>query len=365
MMDLQAEARLSGAAGELHPRVCREISHIDVLRCFPELVQQLGGDSKQLLRQSGIDPAVLKTPGSLIGYRSRLRVMECAARQLSCPDFGLRLAMIQGSNPGYGPIGVVMRNSDTLGQAVGHLARYTYAYNHASRVRLEPDRAHQQLLLWLEFLIEGTPDPRQLVEHGFMLLVLQFAQLTGGAARVRGIQFRHEAHLPLKTYRGYFGCDVSFGENVDGLVLGEGDLACPIVNADHTVYEMATSFLADRFPEQEPPIRARVRSLILKYLGSADCTIERVAADLYLHQRTLQRRLRAEGESFEGIKDELRREVALRYIGENGVSLKRLAEMLGYAETSVVSRNFSRWFKATPRQLIQRQKAELAAQRVS
>jgi AraC-like DNA-binding protein len=360
-MSLQLTDKLRSAAPAQAPRASREIAHVDVLRCFPELVQQLGGNSRQLLRQAGIDPAVLNTPGSLIDYRSRLRVMECAARELCCPDFGLRLAMIQGGNPGYGPIGVVMRNSETLGQAVGHLARYTYAYNHASRVRLEPDRANHRMMLWLEILIEGMSERRQLVEHGFMLMVLQFAQVTGGGARVRKVQFSHEPHSPLKVYRDYFGCDVSFGANVDGMVLNDADLDCPIVNPDHTVYEMATSFLADRFPEEEPPIRSRVRSLILKHLGSAECTIERVAADLYMHQRTLQRRLRDEGASFEGIKDELRRELALRYVCEHGVSLKRLAEMLGYAETSVVSRNFNRWFSATPRQLLQRLKSGDAA----
>jgi AraC-like DNA-binding protein len=122
---------------------------------------------------------------------------------------------------------------------------------------------------------------------------------------------------------------------------------------------MATSFLEDRFPETEPPLDARVRGIILQQLRSKDCTIERVAAELYLHPRTLQRRLRAKGLSFESIKDEIRREVALRYIGEGGISLKRLAEILGYAETSVVSRNFHRWFSTTPHELIHRHRSAI------
>src|SRR3546814_2002286 len=43
--------------------------------------------------QAGIDPAVLlRAPGSIIDYRSRVRLLERAALELSCPDFGLRLA---------------------------------------------------------------------------------------------------------------------------------------------------------------------------------------------------------------------------------------------------------------------------------
>src|SRR3546814_17877775 len=122
----------------------------------------------------------------------------------------------------------------------------------------------------------------------------------------------HEPHLPPKAYRSYFGCDVSFGEKEDGMVLDKRDLQCPIANADPTVYEMAVSFLEDRFPEAEPPLDARVRGIIFQQLRSKDCSIERVAEELYLHPRTLQRRLRAMGLSFEGTKDDSRREVAMR-----------------------------------------------------
>jgi AraC-like DNA-binding protein len=362
-MNLHPAHTLRNASLEPELRACREITHVDTLRGFPELVRQLGGNPNELLRQAGIDPAVLSVPGSAIDYRSRLHLMECAARELSCLDFGLRLGAMQSGQPAVGPIGVVMRNCNTLGQAIDYWAAHNYAYTRATRMHLEPDRLKHQLVIRVEFLLEGVPNRRQGMEHALMLAALNIVKMTGGAARVRKILFSHEPHSSLRTYRTYFGCGVGFGEKSDGLILDETDLLCPVVNADPTVYEMARSFIEDRFPQTEPPIRVRVRGLILQYLGTKDCTIERVAAELYLHQRTLQRRLRAEGVSFESIKDELRREVALRYISEDGMSLKRLAEMLGYAETSIVSRSFNRWFSATPRQLIVRLKSDFTAYR--
>jgi AraC-like DNA-binding protein len=341
------------------PGPSREIAHADSLRGFPELVRQLGGEPSELMQRAGIDMAVLYKPGSVIDYRSRVHLMEWAARDLSCPDFGLRLAAAQSGQPAIGPVGVLMKNCSTLGQAIDHWVRHNYAYTRATRARLDTDRSKHQIVVRVEYLIDGMPDRRQAAEQGLLLGALNVIKMTSGAARVQKVLFSHEPHSPLKTYRAYFGSDVSFGEREDGLVLNEHDLSCPIINADPTVYEMATSFLEDRFPETEPPLDARVRSVILQHLRSKDCTIERVAAELYLHPRTLQRRLRVSGASFESIKDEIRREVALRYIGDGGVSLKRLAEMLGYAETSIVSRNFHRWFAATPHELIHRQRSAL------
>lgn len=96
---------------------------------------------------------------------------------------------------------------------------------------------------------------------------------------------------------------------------------------------------------------AQVRSFIVRLLVEGDCTHKRVAAALGLHPRTLQRRLREEGESFQSIKDGVRREVALRYLQQPDASLVRLTEILGYSETSVLSRSCNRWFATSPRRL--------------
>lgn len=337
-----------------------DIVDAGTLRHFPELVQQLGGDPNLLLRRARIDPAVFSNAGSVVEFHSVLQVLQDAAEELGCPDFGLRLAVMQGGNRSIGPVGVVMKNSKTLGQAIGYCAKNTHAYCRATRVRFEPDRANHLLLLRLEITLDRIPDKRQGVEHACMLANLNMSEITGGAVRVRKVLFSHAPQSSLKTYRTFFGCEVLFGQKADGVLLTENDLMRPVVDPDSRVYEMATSFIETRYPESEAPIHARVRGFIHLYLGGKDCTSERIAAELCLHPRTLQRRLRAEGTSFEDIKDEVRRDVALRYIRKGDMPLKRLAEKLGYAETSVLSRSCYRWFSATPRQLRMRLQSDVS-----
>jgi AraC-like DNA-binding protein len=84
---------------------------------------------------------------------------------------------------------------------------------------------------------------------------------------------------------------------------------------------------------------------------AGNCTHNGVASMLGMHPRALQRRLRAEGESFEAIKDSVRREIALRYLKQSSLPLIRVARLLGYSETSALSRSCYRWFSASPRQL--------------
>lgn len=335
-----------------------DIVHSDALRFFPEAVRSLGGDPEGLLRQARIDPRAFGKRGSVISYPAMVNLLEMSAAQLHCADFGLRLAALQGGTRVMGPIGVVMKNSKTLGQALGYCAKQIQAYSLATRVRFVPDRANHKLFVGLEILLEGLADKAQVLEHALLLAALNVIDITGAAARVRQVSFRH---LPVSTpdiYAGAFGCEVVFGAPADGVVFHEQDLLCPVIDPDEQLYEMAVSFIANHYPPGTPPMHARVRALISRYLGAQDCTNERIAAELYMHPRTLQRRLKCEGKSFEGIKDEVRKEVAKCYLQRIDMPLTQVAAKLGYAEQSVLSRSCYRWFAASPREVRERSAVE-------
>lgn len=347
-MDLAVDA-LSGASADFG----FELLHVDALRFFPQLVRQLGGDPEAMLRGAGLDPSILarRHPSPSLGYRTVASVLELAACELGRPDFGMRLARLQGGGRVFGPMGVAMENSNTLGEALEFVIDHIHAYSLAARMRLEPEPGRRRLSVPFDILLDRLTDKRQAIEQALLLAHLNAVQITGGRARVREVRFSHQPLSPLRTYREHFGCPVKFDQPADAVVFGEEDLRCAIVDPDVQLYEMAASFIETRFTRVTPPMHARVRGLVLQYLGGEDCTNDKVAADLCLHPRTLHRRLRAEGKSFEGIKDEARRDVALRYLQHTDMPLTRIAERLGYAETSVLSRSCFRWFGAPPSRL--------------
>jgi len=331
-----------------------DIIQADAIRFFPELVEGLGGHPLQLLEKARIDPIVAIKRGSVLEYRSMIRLFELAAAELRCTTFGLQLASRQGGTRSMGPIGVVMKNSKTLGQALGYCAKQIRAYCLATRVRFRPDPVNHKLLVMLEILLDQVPKRSQTIEHGLLLANLNVVDVTGGAARARQVHFRHSPQSAPSVYRQAFGCDVHFGQDHDGLVFDEQDLLCPVANPDERIYEMATSFISQRYPPRTPPLHARVRGLIVGYLGGEDCNNERIAEELCMHPRTLQRRLKLEGRTFEQIRDEVRREAALDYLQRLDLPLSRVAQKLGYAEQSVLSRSCYRWFAASPGTLRER-----------
>jgi AraC-like DNA-binding protein len=330
-----------------------DLVHTDTLRFFPDLVNDLGGDPQVLLRDVGIDPSIFSTTTtkSSLSYRSMVNLLEHAAAQLQCADFGMRLASLQGGGQVFGPIGIVMKNANTFGEGLDYVQKHFHAVSLAARMRFEPNRPGHKLFVGHEILLDRLLHKRQAVEQVLLLGHLNALQITGGQARVREVLFRYQPLSSLSTYRRYFGCDIRFGQEQDGVVFSERDLLCPTVNRDVQLYEMATSFIDTRFTRVSPPMHIQVRALILQLIGTEECSNERVAADLCLHPRTLHRRLKAEGKSFEGIRDEVRRDVALSYLQQTDLPLPLIAEKLGYAEHSVLSRSCFRWFAASPSQL--------------
>lgn len=321
--------------------------HAHILRSFDEAVRMLGGDPETLLRDAGIEAAALteRRPGP--SYRAMVELLELAAARLACPDFGMRLALLQKGSAAFGPLGPVMRHSRTFGEALTYASEHSYAHSLAARVWLKPSIETDGLFAGHDILLDRLPNRSQTMEQVLLLGHLAAMEMTGGAARVRRVHFRHQPVSPPKLYRRYFGCEVRFGQNEDGVLFFRRDLNSPIVAADADAYRDATALIEAQFTRQRPPLHAEARGLIMRYLGG-DCTNDRIAAELNLHTRTMHRRLRAEGTSFQQVKDEVRRDVMLYFLQQTDIDFTQISERLGFAEQSVMTRNCRRWFADSP-----------------
>lgn len=351
MMIEDVDELVGHCQADAHEESGTAVVRIDALRSFRDVVSGLGGDPDALLLRAHIDPAMLGNRHAVISYRTMVHLLERAATDLDCPDFGLRLAAAQGGAKVLGPLEIAMRNSSTLAEGFRYCAEHVQAYSPAAQICLEPERGTGRTLLRFEILLANLPFQRQAVEQALLLTQHAAVSISGGHARACEVWFNHEPLAPITLYREHFGTIVRFGQASSGLFFHDRDLKCPIPDPDPQLYELATNFIDTRFPSATMTMTTRVRSIVAKLLVAGQCTNDRVASAIGLHTRTLQRRLREEGECVETIKDSVRREIALRYLRQPGVPLIRVAEMLGYSEASVLSRSCYRWFSASPRQI--------------
>jgi AraC-like DNA-binding protein len=99
----------------------------------------------------------------------------------------------------------------------------------------------------------------------------------------------------------------------------------------------------------DSPFRREVERHLEPLLPAGAIGIDSVARALGCSRQTLYRRLKAEGVTFAELLDGLRRRLALRFVREEGLSVKEAAWRLGFSEPAAFSRAFKRWTGTTPR----------------
>ena len=161
--------------------------------------------------------------------------------------------------------------------------------------------------------------------------------------------FPHPAVATEATYRSRFAAPLTFRADRTALAVAARDLNLPISENNQELHDLATSYLDSQLPRGRTPFTTQVRQAIEALLGTGTCGHRQVANALYMHPRTLQRRLREEGTTFEDIKDETRRDLAQRYLSQPDVPLTQVTALLDYSEQSAFGRSCRRWFHATPR----------------
>jgi AraC-like DNA-binding protein len=206
------------------------------------------------------------------------------------------------------------------------------------------EEAGEMVIVREELLTDLPMASRQANELALGVLTRFCSAVTGGQWRPECVSFTHEAPQDLQAHRRVFGAmtKLEFNSDFNGIVFPARDLERPNPSADPAMAKYAERFIEQLPGANERSVVRDVRRAVYLLLPVGRATIEQVADGLGLNVRTLQRRLDDAGPTFSDLVDEVRRDLALRYMENPAYSLGRIAELLGYSMPS----SFTRWFTA-------------------
>jgi AraC-like DNA-binding protein len=92
----------------------------------------------------------------------------------------------------------------------------------------------------------------------------------------------------------------------------------------------------------------RVAAVMIDMLPSGGIIDEKVAEQLNMSGRSLQRRLKEAGTTFRTLLEGVRKDLASTYVRDPDVELVEIAFLLGFSDQSAFSRAFKRWTGITP-----------------
>jgi AraC-like DNA-binding protein len=325
----------------------REIVRASAWGGFRELVEELGGDADQLFAAAHVDTAALQDPERYMPLKAFIDSLALTAERLHRPDFGLMFGARQNLSM-LGALYIAIANSATARQAIEICGRYLHVHNPALTMTLAPVPRTSREFLDLQLELRRPARAEQNYERMLASIHKALGELGGERYKPQQVWFLHAPLSPLSTYREVFGVTPLFNRPRMGISVERTVLDAWRPGGSSQLRQIAETYLRQLSPPSDRTFTTRVAGVARSLLRGRECTPEQAALVLGVHPRTLQRRLQAEGTSFEKIKDDVRREIAESLLAQPKVSLSQIALMLDYADLSTFSRTCRRWFHEAP-----------------
>jgi AraC-like DNA-binding protein len=305
---------------------------------------------KPLLTSAGLTLAQIEDQKARVTVQSQIKFLELASRALDDELLGFRLARDCELRE-LGLIYYVLASSDVLADALHKAARYGRIVNEGVSLRIRDNR---ETGIGFEYVNVEKRGDRQHIEFWLTIIVRLVRQLTNRRLVPGRVSVMHHGRKMPAEFRSFLGCAIDFAAGMDEVVFPRTVQQMPVVGADAYLNELLTRYceeaLAHRRDGQTVPLRLQVENAIVPLLPHGKATASEIARRLGLSHRTLARRLAAEDLSFSQILHEQKLDLANRYLRE-GLSVSRIAWLLGYHEVSAFTHAFKRWTGKSPKQL--------------
>ena len=318
------------------------------MRGVAGLLAERGVAIEPLLDSLQIPRAALTEEELRISLPAYCQLLETASEAADFPDLGLQVAERQDISI-LGPLAIAMQNASTVGEAFEVASGFLHVHSNGIRLSLHPGSpVSGQTSLRITLITPGWLPRRQLMDQCLADLHHFIGFLAQAAPPVLEVTLPHAPLASPRRYAECFGHEVSFGQLHAEIIVPAGFLQQSMAGSVAALHRLSLEYLKLAFEGSGKTVGEQVEEILRRALSSTRGRREVVARLLRLHPRTLQRRLEAEGLSFSGIVDTVRRDQARHWLTETDVPLAHVADILGLADQAVLCRNCARWFGRSP-----------------
>jgi len=294
----------------------------------------------------GFSEKMLDSIGDRILVEVAHQALSVAVQFTRDADLGLKASrrLVLGE---VGAFHYVVSSSPTVRDAVEALSRYRRLINDVLDVQLLEEGDTATLRIDNSLIL-----PRAALDFQMGSFYRNHVRdWLGQRASEATVQLMHQAPESLAEYERTFApASLRFTAPFNGFTFHRAILDVPLKSADPHLHALMVP-VADHTLGQlsdSRSVTADVRRLIRDRLSLGAPEIADVAADLAMSMRTLARRLESEGTTFRDLVDDVRRQLAVEFVGSRDLGFSDVAERLGFSHPAAFHRAFRRWTGQTP-----------------
>lgn len=305
----------------------------------------------QLFSAAGVPIERMLESDALISIADVIALTDSARTNTGDPALGLHLGQEIGVEL-LDTVGMLISTAPTVREAIGQFLRYSPLLTTLGRAELVENGDEARVILHLH------PDTKPIALYCCEIAGAAFWNMMrrlmkdGGDMRLRRASFQPPAPPWQEEYARVLGEETRFVFSApeNSFTFDRALLDRPMARHSPGLYQRLQQEAARRLASQPHSETAStsVRRLIREQMGQRLIDLPSIAEQMGLSPRTLQRRLREEGLTFQSLHDGCRQERARDYLLAVEGDIDSLSALLGYSEPANFYRAFKSWFGVSP-----------------
>lgn len=307
---------------------------------------QAGASNTSLAQMTGFTPEHFNDIDARIPIKQLVSLWHAAIKLTGDKALGLHIGE-HSPQDDLGIVSLVIMNSPHLGEAYARTIRYIHMIAESDHMSIEEKGEN----IHLTYTIESS---EYLNVHGVERM---FANITTWSRLFSGVElkpvaahFQHAEPEYIAEYKRIFQCPLFFGRTNNTIVFNKSVLQLPAqkYNAyiDEIFCKTADNLLSNM--EDQCKVSHQVGKLIVANMTNGKMNIETISSQLFMNRRTMARKLKDEGTTFQNLVDQTRMNLAQHYLMNTKYSINDIAFILSFSEASAFSRAFKRWCGCNP-----------------
>lgn len=303
-------------------------------------------NADELLAQVGLSSSLLQVPQARVSAKHYGALWRTIALALDDEFFGQDSRRMKAGS--FAMLCHSVLSCKTLGQALDRSLRFYALLLDDISGTCERDGDEARIVLHERAAGAG----RRVFAHELLLMLLYGVScwLVGRRIPILRTEFSYPEPAHSAEYRLMYSPELSFNRPNTLIGFDSSYLGLPVVQNERSLKEFlrtAPESILVKY-KNGSSLTAKIRRRLRQFLPGEVPDFESLAEELNMTPATMRRRLHDEGESYQSIKDQLRRDLAIGYLSHSDRSVMDIALELGFSERSAFHRAFRKWTGASP-----------------